>query len=264
MAEYVIAHEPALRLAAFLVSVAAMAAWESLAPRRRRPLGRLTRWPANIAIVVTNTLLLRLVFPVAAVGASLWAAEIGFGLFQWFAAPAWAAIAVSVVALDLVIYGQHAVFHRVPLLWRLHRMHHKDLDVDFTTGLRFHPVEIVISAAIRFAAVMILGAPAVAVILLEVILNSSSLFNHGNIRLGAADRVLRLLIVTPDMHRIHHSVIASETNSNYGFALSVWDRLFGTYRARPARGHDAMTLGLPLFRAPGDRGYLSLLLSPLR
>lgn len=265
MPEYVIANEPTLRLAAFVLTVAVMAWWEGLAPRRRRPLPRLARWPANIGILAINTVLVRLVFPAAAVGASLWAAQTGIGLFQWIAAPDWAAIAVSVAALDLLVYGQHALFHRVPLLWRLHRMHHMDLDVDFTSGLRFHPVEILVSAAVKFAAVLVLGAPAMAVIIFEVILNSSSLFNHGNVRLPAiADKVLRILIVTPDMHRVHHSAIASETNSNYGFALSVWDRMFATYREAPARGHDAMTLGLPVFRQPRDGGLLSLLLNPLR
>ena len=262
--QFVIAHEPSLRLAAFCVTVAAMAGWEALAPRRLRPLGRLARWPANIGIIVTNTVLLRLLFPAAAVGAAVWAAEAGIGLFQWIEAPVWAAIVVSMLALDLLIYGQHVAFHHVPMLWRLHRMHHMDRDVDFTTGLRFHPVEILLSAVIKFGAVMILGAPATAVILFEVILNSSSLFNHGNVRLGAADPVLRAILVTPDMHRVHHSVIPRETHSNFGFALSLWDRLFGTYRARPARGHDAMPLGLPVFRAPADGGFLQLLLSPLR
>jgi sterol desaturase/sphingolipid hydroxylase (fatty acid hydroxylase superfamily) len=264
MDQYVITHEPALRLTAFLVTVAAMAGWEALLPRRWRALGRVARWPANISIVLTNTILVRLVFPAAAVGASLWAADNGFGLFQWIATPAWAAIIISVLALDLLIYGQHLVLHRVPVLWRLHRMHHMDRDIDFTSGLRFHPVEIIISALIKFAAVVILGAPAAAVIAFEVILNSSSLFNHSNVRLGAADRVLRALIVTPDMHRVHHSVIPVETNSNYGFALSVWDRLFGTYRNNPMKGHDAMTLGLPMFREPRDNGFVGLLLNPLR
>ena len=265
MPEFVTLHEPALRLGAFLVTMVVMICWEGMAPRRLRVLSRAVRWPQNIGIVAINTALVRILFPAAAVGAALWAAESDIGLFHWVVVPHWAMIALSVILLDLLIYGQHVVMHKVPLLWRLHRMHHIDRDVDFTTALRFHPVEIILSAGIKFLAVIVLGAPAVAVILFEVILNSSAMFNHGNVRLGVAfDRILRTIIVTPDMHRVHHSVISRETNSNYGFALAVWDRLFGTYRKSPARGHDAMTLGLPAFRAPGDGRLFSLLLNPFR
>jgi sterol desaturase/sphingolipid hydroxylase (fatty acid hydroxylase superfamily) len=265
MTELVLAHEPILRLAAFLATVAIMAGWEALAPRRWRMLSRMTRWPQNMGIVVLNTVLVRLVFPTAAVGAAFWAETQQMGLFHLLTLPRGAEMILSVMLLDLLIYGQHVVMHKVPALWRLHRMHHMDLDVDFTTGLRFHPVEIVLSAAIKFLAVLALGAPAAAVILFEVILNTSSLFNHGNVRLPAAlDRVLRAVIVTPDMHRVHHSVIHRETESNYGFALSVWDRLFGTYRAAPAKGHAAMIPGLPRYRGPEDGGFWAMLLNPLR
>lgn len=265
MADFVTLHEPWLRLGGFLVTVMAMACWEGAAPRRLRALSRAVRWPANIGILAINTVAVRLLFPAAAVGAALWAAESDIGLFNWVVVPPWAAIGLSVILLDLLIYGQHVVMHKVPLFWRLHRMHHLDRDVDFTTGLRFHPLEIIASAGVKFLAVIALGAPAGAVIAFEVILNSSALFNHGNVRLGVPlDRILRTLVVTPDMHRVHHSVIAEETNSNYGFALSFWDRLFGTYRLSPARGHHGMTLGLPEFRTPGDARLLSLLLNPLR
>ncbi len=265
MADLVTANEPLLRLGAFLLTAAAMGAWELAAPRRWRMRPRLARWPTNLGIVALNTVLVRLLFPAAAVGAALWASSRGIGLFNLITLPPLAAMVLSVILLDLLIYGQHVAMHKVPLLWRLHRMHHMDLDVDFTTGLRFHPVEIILSAALKFLAVIALGAPPAAVILFEVILNASSMFNHGNVRLGPRlDRLLRAAVVTPDMHRVHHSVIRLETDSNYGFALSVWDRLFGTYRAQPAKGHTAMTLGLPVFRSPGDGGFYALLLNPLR
>ncbi|MEE8308705.1 MAG: sterol desaturase family protein [Gammaproteobacteria bacterium] len=265
MVEFVTQHEPLLRLSAFLATLIAMACWEGAAPRRPRMLSRVVRWPTNIGIVGINTALVRFLFPAAAVGGALWASKAQFGLFHWVTLPHWAAIALSVIFLDLLIYGQHVVFHKAPLLWRLHRVHHIDRDVDFTTGLRFHPVEIILSAGIKFAAVITLGAPAAAVILFEVILNSSALFNHGNVQLKSPlDGILRTIIVTPDMHRVHHSVRPVETNSNYGFALSIWDRLFGTYLQSPARGHHAMTLGLPTFRTPGEAKLMSLLLNPLR
>ncbi len=265
MADFVTLHEPMLRLGAFGLTMMVMACWEGAAPRRLRALSRAVRWPANIGIVAINTVAVRLLFPAAAVGAALWAAESDIGLFHWVVVPQWAAIGLSVILLDLLIYGQHVVMHKVPLLWRLHRMHHMDRDVDFTTALRFHPVEIIGSAGVKFLAVIALGAPAVAVIMFEVILNSSAIFNHANVRLPVRlDGILRTIVVTPDMHRVHHSARAEETNSNYGFAFAFWDRLFGTYRKSPARGHDAMTLGLPAFRAPGDGRLLSLLLNPLR
>lgn len=250
-------HEAAIRLAAFLGVFALMAAWEWLAPRRALALPRRARWPANLAIVAIDTALVRLLFPAAAVGAALVAKTHGWGLFNAVELPAALAIVVSVALLDFTIWLQHMVFHAVPTLWRLHRVHHADLGFDATTGLRFHPIEIVLSMLVKFAAVILIGAPPLAVILFEIVLNASSLFNHGNVRLPPAlDRVLRLAFVTPDMHRVHHSVIPAETNSNFGFSFSFWDRLGGTYRAQPREGHAGMTIGLEAPRAPEQANRL--------
>ncbi|HEY9531335.1 MAG TPA: sterol desaturase family protein [Burkholderiales bacterium] len=248
-----LAIEPVLRLSAFLAVLVAMAAWEALAPRRARKLPRRSRWPANLGIVVLNTVIVRLLFPVAAVGVALAAEARGWGLLHQPGIPAWAAFAAGVVLLDLAIYLQHVTFHAVPALWRLHRMHHADLDIDFTTGARFHPVEIVLSMLIKFAVIAALGVPAAAVVLFEVLLNATSMFNHANVRIPAGiEGALRWLVVTPDMHRVHHSSERDETNSNFGFNLSLWDRLFGTYRAQPRAGHDWMSIGIPDFREAAD------------
>lgn len=222
-----------------------MALLEAWLPRRRRRLSRKERWPANLGIVVFNALLARLLIPAGAMGVAVWAEAQGFGLFNILPLPGMMEVALAVMLLDLAIYGQHVLFHAVPVLWRLHMVHHADLDIDVSTGLRFHPIEILLSLVIKMGVVALLGAPPVAVLLFEVVLNGMAMFNHGNVRLPqTVDNVLRLLIVTPDMHRIHHSIIRRETNSNYGFNLSCWDRLFGTYRAQPAHGHDGMTIGL--------------------
>lgn len=249
METFVLAHEPALRLAAFVAVLAVMVIWEVLAPRRARPLPRRRRWPANLGIVALNTVIVRLLFPAAAVGVALSAETHGWGLLHRYDVPAWAALAAGIVLLDFAIYLQHVMFHAVPVLWRLHRMHHADLDIDVTTGARFHPVEIVLSMLIKFAAIAALGVPPAAVVLFEVLLNATSMFNHGNVRIPAAlEPALRWLLVTPDMHRVHHSIERDETNSNFGFNLSLWDRLFGTYRAQPAAGHERMVIGIPEHR----------------
>lgn len=251
MDSLVLAHEPALRLTAFAAVLGVMALWEVLAPRRARSMPRRSRWPANIGIVVLDTALVRLLLPTAAVGVAVSAQAHGWGLLNRYAVPSWAAIAGGVVLLDLIIYLQHVTFHAVPALWRLHRMHHADLDIDVTTGARFHPIEILLSMLIKFAAISALGVPAAAVVLFEVLLNATSMFNHANARIALAiEPALRWLIVTPDMHRVHHSVERDETDSNFGFNLSLWDRLFGTYRAQPRAGHEAMTIGIPDFRSP--------------
>lgn len=243
-------HEATIRLAAFLGVFTIMATWELLAPRRVLDLPRQARWPANLAIVAIDTLILRLLFPGAAVGVALIAKMHGWGIFNAIDVPFMPAVVVSIVLLDFTIWLQHVVFHAIPVLWRLHRVHHADLGFDVTTGLRFHPIEIVLSMLIKFAAIILIGAPALAVIAFEIILNAGSLFNHGNVRLPfALDRVLRFVVVTPDMHRVHHSVIPAETNSNFGFSFSIWDRLGGTYRAQPREGHEDMTIGL---KAPHD------------
>jgi sterol desaturase/sphingolipid hydroxylase (fatty acid hydroxylase superfamily) len=257
--------EATIRLAAFAGIFLAMTLWELLAPRRPWAVGRVARWPSNLAILVVDTLAVRLLIPTAAFGVALIAASRGFGLFHVLGWPAWLAGVVGFVVLDLVIYGQHVVFHHVPWLWRLHRMHHADLDVDVTTGGRFHPIEILISMTIKIATVALLGIPAAAVVAFEIALNATSVFNHANAALPRRlDRVVRLVVVTPDMHRIHHSVVRRETDSNFGFNLPWWDRMFGTYRAEPAAGHDAMTIGLPIFRDRGELRVDRLLTQPFR
>jgi sterol desaturase/sphingolipid hydroxylase (fatty acid hydroxylase superfamily) len=261
-----LAVEPVLRLSAFLAVLAAMAGWELIAPSRALKLPRRSRWPANLGIVVLNTVILRLLFPVAAVGVALAAEARGWGPLHHPGVPDWAAFAAGVVLLDLAIYLQHRMFHAVPALWRLHRMHHADLDLDFTTGARFHPVEIVLSMLIKFAVIAALGVPAAAVVLFEVLLNATSMFNHGNVRIAPRiEKALRWVLVTPDMHRVHHSIERDETNSNFGFNLSLWDRVFGTYRAQPRAGHDAMTIGIPDFRHTADcAGLMGMLAMPFR
>lgn len=265
MTETIIANEPMLRLAVFLVVLVAMAGWELAASRRRQDIPRILRWTNNLALVVVDSIILRLTFPILAVGLALMAEARGWGLFNVLDLPLWLAVLLSILLLDLAIYLQHVLFHAVPSLWRLHRMHHADLEFDVTTGLRFHPVEIVLSMVIKLAIVAALGAPAVAVLLFEVLLNATALFNHANIRLPAGlDRVLRWVVVTPDMHRVHHSVIPAETNSNFGFNLPWWDRLLGTYRAQPKAGHDGMTIGIEQFRTRRDLWLDRMLVQPLR
>ncbi len=261
----VLSGEPLIRLGVFAAVLAGLMAWEFLAPRRELTVGRGRRWPSNVGVVVVDTVLLRILFPTAAVGLALVAEAKGFGLFNLVAVPDWLAILIAIVLLDFVIWAQHLLFHRVPLLWRLHRMHHADLDIDVTTGIRFHPVEILLSMVIKLGTVALLGAPALAVMLFEVLLNAMSMFNHSNVRMPAGvDRLLRRFLVTPDMHRVHHSIVASETHSNFGFNLPWWDHLFGTYRAQPAAGHEAMTIGLTQFRDPAELRLDRMLVQPLR
>src|SRR5215510_3601802 len=265
MRDAVLACEPFIRLGAFGAVFALMAAWELVGPRRRQAIGRGMRWPGNHGVVVVDTLLVRLVFPATAIGVALVAEAHGWGLFNTVALPAWIAVVSSVVLLDLAIYFQHVLFHAVPALWRLHRMHHADLEFDVTTGLRFHPFEILLSMMIKLAVVAALGAPALAVLIFEVLLNATSMFNHGNVRIPInLDRILRWFVVTPDMHRVHHSIVSREANSNFGFNLPWWDRLFGTYRAQPAAGHDAMTIGIEQFRDRRELRLDRMLLQPFR
>lgn len=239
------AAEPLIRLGIFAAVFAAMASWELLAPKRGLTAPKGARWLTNIAIAAIDAAMLRFLFPVLAVGVAIWADGRGLGLFAYLAWPAWLEVLVALVVLDFAIWAQHLVFHKVPVLWRIHRVHHVDRDIDVTTAVRFHPVEIALSMLIKFAVVIALGAPAIAVFAFEVILNGLAMFNHANVSMpGPLDRLLRLVIVTPDMHRVHHSVRRPETDSNYGFNLSVWDRLFGTYRAQPEGGHLAMRIGL--------------------
>lgn len=265
MTESILATEPQLRLIVFLGVLVAMAVWELAAPRRRREIPRVIRWTNNLGLVVIDTIVLRLSFPILAVGLAVIAQDRGWGLFNIIEAPGWVAVLVSIVILDLVIYLQHVMFHAVPALWRLHRMHHADLEFDVTTGLRFHPVEILLSMGIKLAMVMALGPPAVAVLIFEVLLNATAMFNHSNIRLPMlVDRFLRLIVVTPDMHRVHHSIIPEETNSNFGFSLPWWDRLLGTYKAQPKAGHEGMTIGIEQFRTGRDLWLDRMLVQPVK
>jgi sterol desaturase/sphingolipid hydroxylase (fatty acid hydroxylase superfamily) len=257
--------ESLVRISAFTLVFTAMAAWEIVAPRRKLAAGRKPRWPSNLGMLLVDVLAVRVLVPTAAVGAALFAAGRGFGLFHLAGLRLSVAALLGFLVLDLAIYGQHVVFHKVPALWRLHRMHHADLDIDVTTGLRFHPFEILISLAIKIAIVIAFGIPVVAVLLFEVVLNATSMFNHANVSMPPAlDRVLRLILVTPDMHRVHHSIVRRETDSNFGFNLPWWDRLFGTYRALPEAGHDRMTIGLPIFRDPRELRLDRLLTQPFR
>ena len=265
MAKEIAAYEWVIRLGAFSVVIAAMALWEAWAPKRRLSVGRLARWPGNLGVLAIDTIVVRVAFPAAAVGMALVCEGRGWGVFNAVAVPFPLAVLLSVLLLDLAIYLQHALFHAVPMLWRLHRMHHADLDIDVTTGVRFHPLEILLSLFIKFAVIALIGAPALAVLIFEVLLNATSMFNHSNVAMPAwVDRIVRWLVVTPDMHRVHHSVLRAETNSNFGFNFPWWDRLFGTYRAQPAQGHQAMTIGIETFRDPAELRLDRMLLQPLR
>jgi len=251
MLQTLLQYETAIRLTAFFGVLTMVALAEVALPRRRLTVSKLRRWVSNLGIVFLNSALVRLLLPATAAAFAVFAAQRGWGVFIIIEAPAWVGIIASVVILDLAIYLQHVMFHAVPALWRLHRMHHADLDFDVTTGARFHPIEILLSMFIKFAVIAVIGAPAAAVIIFEVLLNATSMFNHGNLRLPLAlDRTLRLFIVTPDMHRVHHSIEDHETNSNFGFNLSLWDRLLGTYKDQPDAGHEGMTIGIRDFREP--------------
>ncbi|MCP5201658.1 MAG: sterol desaturase family protein [Gammaproteobacteria bacterium] len=266
VADWAAAHEVLIRGACFVGVFALMAIWEVRTPARALRLSRRLRWANNLGLVALNTVLLRLLFPAAAVGMAAFAAEQGWGLLNYSALPLWLAIVISVIALDFMIWLQHVMVHAIPVLWRLHRVHHADPDYDLTTGARFHPLEILLSMVIKFTGIVVLGPPAVAVLLFEVLLNATSMFNHGNVHLPArADRILRWFVVTPDMHRVHHSVEDDETNSNFGFNLPWWDRLFGTYRDQPRGGHVGMAIGIHGYNEPRDVTWLpGLLALPFR
>jgi sterol desaturase/sphingolipid hydroxylase (fatty acid hydroxylase superfamily) len=257
--------ELVIRIAAATAVFAVIAGWELAAPRRPWSVGRRPRWPHNLGILVVDAVAVRILIPTAAVGAALFAAGNGWGLFHAAGLRLSLASVLGFLALDLAIYAQHVMFHKVPVLWRLHRMHHADLDIDVTTGLRFHPIEILISILVKIAVVIALGIPPVAVLAFEVVLNATSMFNHANASMPSwLDRVVRLIVVTPDMHRVHHSIERQETDSNFGFNLPWWDRLFRTYRAAPQAGHDGMTIGLPIFRDRTELRLDRLLTQPFR
>jgi sterol desaturase/sphingolipid hydroxylase (fatty acid hydroxylase superfamily) len=249
MEAFLMTYEVPIRLGFFFGIFLIMAAWEMAAPRRVLQHPKWVRWGNNLGLVFLNSFVLRVLVPTAAVGMALFASEQGWGLFNYFEVPFWLAVVASVLILDFFIWLQHVMVHAIPLLWRLHRVHHADLDFDVTTGARFHTLEILLSMAIKFAVILLLGPPVVAVVIFEVLLNATSMFNHSNVRMPLGlDRVLRWFVVTPDMHRVHHSTEDDETNSNFGFNLPWWDRLFGTYRDQPRKGHEGMEIGIRSFR----------------
>ena len=253
--------EAGIRLTGFFGVLLIMALWERLAPRKQRVDALSRRWKDNLGLVAADTLVVRLLIPVLPVSLAVAAAQNGWGLLNYMDLPSPVSWIITIMVLDLIIYLQHVLFHFLPVLWRLHKVHHSDLDIDVTTGVRFHPFEILISMGIKLVAVAAFGFPAGAVLLFEMVLNAASLFNHANVYIPLKlDRIIRLLIVTPDMHRVHHSVIMEESDRNFGFSLSWWDRLFATYQAQPSAGHDGMTIGLADIRRPNS--FLRLLIMP--
>ena len=257
-------HEAVIRIGCFLVLFTIIAFAEIVAPRRPLIVKKSLHWFGNLSVHLVNGVLPRLLFPILPVGMAVLWAQKGWGLLNIVPLPEAAAILLGVLALDLVIYAQHVLFHRVHFFWRLHRMHHTDLDLDLTSALRFHPLEIVISLLIKIAVVALLGPPALAVFIFELLLNGMAMFNHGNFRIPARpDRLLRRTVVTPDMHRVHHSVLLQESNRNFGFNLSWWDRLFGTYQAQPSAGHEGMSIGLTGFLDVRYSRFWKMILNPL-
>ncbi|MBD3609022.1 MAG: sterol desaturase family protein [Gammaproteobacteria bacterium] len=264
--EWLMANEPIVRMSFFFGMLVIIALWEVVAPRRALTVSKAVRWLNNLGLVFFNSFLLRVAFPAAAVGVAAFASEQGWGILNYYQVPVWLAVVASVVIMDFIIYLQHVLVHAVPALWRLHRLHHADLDYDVTTGARFHPIEIFLSMFIKFSTIVVLGPPVVAVVIFEVLLNATAMFNHGNIRLPLGlDKVLRWLVVTPDMHRVHHSSEDDEANSNFGFNLPWWDRLFGTYRDQPRGGHEGMTIGIRKYREAKDVSWLpGMLILPFK
>lgn len=255
--EQIMANEVPIRMGFFFGIFALMALWEMVAPRRALTVSKAVRWANNLGLVFFNSFIIRLIFPAAAVGVAAFAVENGWGLLNYYQLPFAVSVVISVIAMDFIIYLQHVLVHGVPILWRLHRVHHADLDYDVTTGARFHTIEIILSMLIKFATIVVLGPPVVAVIIFEIMLNATAMFNHSNIGLPKGlDNFLRLFLVTPDMHRVHHSVEDDEANSNFGFSLTWWDRLFGTYRAQPRAGHTGMTIGIHKYREPKQVSWL--------
>ncbi|MDX8387135.1 MAG: sterol desaturase family protein [Ghiorsea sp.] len=255
--------EGSLRLIVFVSIISVVMLWEFIQPKRMLTQNKIQRWFNNLTLVLLDGLIVRLLLPLGAVGIALWAEEQHIGLFNVLELGKLTSIIVTIILLDMIIYWQHRMFHKVPLFWRLHQVHHADRDIDVSTGLRFHPIEILISMLIKFAAVLLLGAPVIAVVLFEIVLNGMAMFNHGNIKLPKPiDSLLRLIIVTPDMHRVHHSVLKHETNSNYGFNISLWDKMFGSYHAQPDLGHQNMTIGLEQHQKQATHSILWMLRLP--
>ena len=264
MTDFILTYEGGLRLGVFAIILILMMGAEALFPRKKRVLGRAHRWSSNLLLVFIDGLFVRLLFPIVAVGAAAIAANKGWGVFNVVDLPIWLEIIIVIIILDMMIYWQHVASHHIPFLWALHKVHHSDRDIDVTTGARFHPIEIGLSMLYKMALVVILGAPVIAVILFELVLNGCAMFNHSNVRLPlGVDRVMRRFIVTPDMHRVHHSAVVAETNSNFGFSLSLWDRVFSSYTAQPSKGHDDMIIGLEDYQDAGPASLTWSLLLPL-
>ncbi|PCI08956.1 MAG: fatty acid hydroxylase [Gammaproteobacteria bacterium] len=260
--EFLILNEIRIRLVFFFGVFLLLAIWEVFSPRRKLILPKAMRWANNIALVFLNSLILRVLFPMAAVGMAVFAEEHGWGIFNYYDVSFAITVITSIVIMDAIIYLQHVMVHAIPVLWRIHRVHHADPDFDVTTGSRFHPLEIILSILIKFSVIVVLGPPVMAVIIFEVLLNASAMFNHSNIRINVnIDKYLRWIVVTPDMHRVHHSVVADETNSNFGFTLPWWDRLFGTYKDQPRAGHANMTIGINDYNQPKQVTWLSGMLT---
>lgn len=257
--------ETLIRLTAALGIFGAMITWEAISPRRKQIISRKQRWPVNLGLAAFNMIMMRLSVGSLAYMSAVTAVEQSFGLLNWLATPEWLAIVVTLLMLDVAIYGQHIVLHKCPLLWRLHQVHHTDMEFDATTAVRFHPIEIIISMAYKVLCIFLIGANPLAVVAFEVILNGAATFNHSNINIPEAlDKKLRWLLITPDMHRIHHSTIPSETDSNYGFSISCWDRLFKTYKAEPRLSQTTMDIGLSTFRESSELGFMQLIMLPFK
>lgn len=258
-------YESMIRLSVFAGVFILMISAETLFPKKQRVLKRMQRWSTNLSLTLISTLLVSLLFPIAAIGLAQYAQDQHWGILNVFNLPLWAHILVSIIALDFAIYVQHVASHKFPIFWRLHKVHHADRDIDATTGIRFHPVEIILSLFYKFAAICVLGPHMLGVFIFEILLNASALFNHANLSLPkSVDKILRIFIVTPDMHRVHHSVILKETNANYGFNLSIWDKIFRTYIAQPRQGHDKMTIGLAQYQSPKPSFILWCLTLPFK
>ncbi len=263
MTDFILSHEASIRLFFFISIFVVVAFYETRLPRRRLSVSKTGRWMINIGIVCIDSIALRIFFSAGAVGVAYWVHQHGWGIMNFLKIPYFVSVIMSVLILDFIIYLQHVMFHAAPAFWRLHMIHHADLDFDVTTGTRFHPIEILLSMIIKSVAIIALGPPVVGALLFEILLNGTAMFNHSNIKLPESwDRILRLFVVTPDMHRVHHSIFPNETNSNFGFNSPWWDRLLGTYRPQPRLGHEGMTIGLNQFRDPTHLTLPRILLLP--
>jgi sterol desaturase/sphingolipid hydroxylase (fatty acid hydroxylase superfamily) len=261
---FLLAHETAIRFGVLVSTFGVMALWEIMAPLRAPDTSKGIRWSNHVMLAAINMALVRVLFPVAAVALAIYASDQSIGLFNMIWAPYALTFAAGVVLLDLTVYVFHLLFHSVPVLWRIHRVHHADLDIDVSTGVRFHPIQMVIAVIIKSAVILAFGLPPLSVLTFEIASHSITLFNHGNVRLSpSVDRVLRWFIVTPDMHRIHHSIHRAETDSNFGFVLPWWDRIFGTYCAEPAAGQERMVVGIESFRTGRDLWLDRLVTNPV-